>query len=129
MIVPAPSSSEVPLDSQTILFVKDGADAYNIRFRDENISFAGDDTKALAGQSFTTKLDAFRGVNRVRATINPNNSTIQVPTGMSITWNNTLPQADPAPSVTLTISGNMTTQTGTINIPVRVNNRDFTIPL
>ena len=129
VIVPAPSSSEVPLDSQTILFVKDGADAYNIRFRDENISFAGDDTKALAGQSFTTKLDAFRGVNRVRATINPNNSTIQVPTGMSITWNNTLPQADPAPSVTLTISGNMTTQTGTINIPVRVNNRDFTIPL
>lgn len=129
VIVPAPSSSEVPLDSQTILFVKDGADAYNIRFRDENISFAGDDTKALAGQSFTTKLDAFRGVNRVRATINPNNSTIQVPTGMSITWNNTLPQADPAPSVTLTISGTMTTQTGTINIPVRVNNRDFTIPL
>ena len=129
VIVPSPSSSEVPLDSQTILFVKDGADAYNIRFRDENISFAGDDTKALAGQSFTTKLDAFRGVNRVRATINPNNSTIQVPAGMSITWNNTLPQADPAPSVTLTISGNMTTQTGTINIPVRVNNRDFTIPL
>lgn len=129
VIVPAPSSSEVPLDSQTILFVKDGADAYNIRFRDENISFAGDDTKALAGQSFTTKLDAFRGVNRIRATINPNNSTIQVPAGMSITWNNTLPQADPAPSVTLTISGTMTTQTGTINIPVRVNNRDFTIPL
>lgn len=129
VIIPSPSASEIPLDSQTILFVKDGADAYNIRFRDENISFAGDDTKALAGQSFTTKLDAFRGVNRVRATINPNNSTIQVPSGMTITWNNTLPQQDPAPSVTLTISGNMTTQTGTINIPVRVNNRDFTIPL
>lgn len=130
VLVPEPSSSEIPLDSQTILFVKDGADAYNIRFRDENISFAGNDTKALAGQAFTTKLDAFRGVNRVRATINPNNSTIQVPVGMTITWNNdNLPQEDPAPSVTLTITGNMTTQTGTINVPVRVNNRDFTIPL
>jgi len=127
--IPA-SSSAIPLDTQTILFVHDGKDSYNISFSNDNLSFAGTSSAAIP-TSITTYINAYRGTTRVAAEILPTGyQVIDLPTGMTITPHNEDYSSEyPAPTITVTVTSSLTTQSGTVYIPVKVDNQIFDIPL
>ena len=130
-LTPIPASSSVtPLDTQTILFVHDGKDSYNISFSNDNLSFAGTSSAAIP-TSITTYINAYRGTTRVAAEILPTGyQIIDLPTGMTITPHNEDYSSEyPAPTITVNVTSSLTTQSGTVYIPVKVDNQVFDIPL
>lgn len=129
--------SDTPLDSQTILFVHEGRDAYTIRFREDNVSFAGVANSngvgghATGSETKSVVLDAFRGTTRVRASIHNTTQNVitGIPSGMSVTPINPANPVTNPPSVTLSPSSSMTSQAGTISFPVEVDDIIWRIPI
>ena len=124
---PSGVPSITPLDTQTLLFVHEGKDSYNISFDNDTLTFAGTDTAAVPG-SETTYINAYRGTTRVAATLSTQGITGK-PEGMTITVNNNPGSSYPGSTITVTVSSTMTSQTGTLYIPATVDSQVFMIPL
>lgn len=114
------------LDQQIVPVVSDGAsggkgeDAYTVILTNENHTFAGGTSAALAG-STTCNVVAYKGSTQVAATI----GTISgAPTGMSttITSNGTT-----SAYFTVTVTTSMATKNGVLTVPVTVDGKSFSM--
>lgn len=111
------------LDQQIIPVVSDGGkgeDAYTVILTNENHTFAGGTSAALAG-STTCNVVAYKGAEQVAATI----GTISgAPTGMSttITSNGTT-----SAYFTVTVTTSMVTKNGVLTVPVTVDGKSFSM--
>lgn len=114
------------LDQQVVPVVSDGAsggkgeDAYTVILTNENHTFAGGTSAALAG-STTCNVVAYKGATQVAATI----GTISgAPTGMSttITSNGTT-----SAYFTVTVTTSMVTKNGVLTVPVTVDGKSFSM--
>lgn len=97
----------------------DGDDAYSVVLTNENHTFAGNSTSALASE-MECNVIAYKGTTQVAATIG---TITGQPTGMTTSLiNNGTTNA--AFSVSVTTS--MVTKNGVLNIPITVDGKDFT---
>ena len=107
--------TSVLYDQQTIAVVMDGqpgADAYTVILSNENHTFAGDATSAVAGQSIDSQIISYKGTMAVAAHIGDISG---VPTGMTVSkLNNDTTSA----GFRVEVTGSMSTQSGVVTIPV-----------
>lgn len=102
-----------------ILVTEDGKDALSVSLSNDNHTFAGGTSSALA-DSVTCEVQAYKGATRVAATIG---TITGQPTGMTttITDNGTTSAA-----FTVTVTTSMTTTAGVLSVPVTVEGETFT---
>ena len=113
------------LDQQTIPVISDGLDgtngndAYSIVLTNDNHTFAGNTTSAIASQ-MECNVIAYKGTTQVAATIG---TITGQPTGMTtaILNNGTTNSA-----FRVSVTGDMTTRNGTLNIPLTIDGKSFT---
>lgn len=96
-----------------------GADAYTIILSNESHTFAGDTSKAIAGNT-SCYVVAYKGATQVAATIG---SISGAPTGMTTSLSN---NGTTSASFTVSVTTSMTTKSGTLTIPVTVDGKSFT---
>ena len=112
---------DTKIDEQIIPVVSDGldGDGYTVILTNDSHTFAATyDGKAVPGHT-TCKVFAYKGGSRVAATIG---NISDIPDGMSIniTTNNST-QAE----FRIDVDSNMTTESGTITVPVTVDGKSF----
>lgn len=109
-------------DSMTLVQITDGADgaeAYTLLLSNENHTFAGDTSAAIAS-SIVTNVIAYKGATQVAATI----GTIGgLPTGLSATPNN---NGTTTASITFAATNKLTTKSGQVTIPITIDGKSFT---
>ena len=121
------------LDSQTVPIVVDGTDgqpgtpgtpgadgkdAYTVILTNENHTFAGTNTAAIAS-STECGIIAYKGATQIAATI----GTISgAPTGMSVTKSGS---GTTSAKFTVAVTTDMTTKNGVLTIPVTVDSKTF----
>lgn len=113
------------LDQQTIPVISDGLDgtngndAYSIVLTNDNHTFAGNTTSAITSQ-MECNVIAYKGTTQVTATIG---TITGQPTGMTtaILNNGTTNSA-----FRVSVTGDMTTRNGTLNIPLTIDGKSFT---
>lgn len=91
----------------------DLTDGYSVTLSSESYTFKGDTDKVLGTQSITTEIQALRGGDVVRCSVNVDKIT--VPLGLTIKSDN----ASPKPTLTITADSNLN-RNGQILIPVSV---------
>jgi hypothetical protein len=114
------------LDQQIVPVVSDGTsggkgeDAYTVILTNENHTFAGGTSAALAG-STTCNVVAYKGATQVAATI----GTISgAPTGMSTTITSS---GTTSAYFTVTVTTSMVTKNGVLTVPVTVDGKSFSM--
>ena len=110
------------LDQQVISVVTDGVDgndAYTVILTNENHTFAGNTTSALASE-IECNVIAYKGTSQVAATIG---TITGQPTGMttSLLNNGTVNAA-----FRVSVTSSMVTKNGVLNVPITVDNKVFT---
>lgn len=118
----ASGSTRTLLDQQVISVVTDGVDgndAYTVILTNENHTFAGNTTSALASE-IECNVIAYKGTSQVAATIG---TITGQPTGMttSLLNNGTVNAA-----FRVSVTSSMVTKNGVLNIPITVDNKVFT---
>ena len=91
----------------------DLTDGYSVTLSSDSYTFKGDTDKVLGTQSITTEIQALRGGDVVRCSVNVDKIT--VPLGLTIKSDN----ASPKPTLTITADSNLN-RNGQILIPVSV---------
>lgn len=113
------------LDQQTIPVISDGLDgtngndAYSIVLTNDNHTFAGNTTSAIASQ-MECNVIAYKGTTQVAATIG---TITGQPTGMTTALLN---NGTTNSAFRVSVSGDMTTRNGTLNIPLTIDGKSFT---
>lgn len=116
------------LDQQTIPVVSDGADgtngtngadAYTVILTNENHTFTGNTTSALASE-IECNVIAYKGATQVAATIG---TITGQPTGMTTSLSN---NGTTNASFTVAVTTNMVTKNGVLTIPITVDGKNFT---
>lgn len=98
---------------------KNGADAYTLLLSNENHTFAGGTSAAIAA-SIVTNVIAYKGTTQVAATI----GTISgLPTGLTATINN---NGTTTASITFAATTSLTTKSGQVTIPITIDEKSFT---
>ena len=110
------------LDQQVISVVTDGVDgndAYTVILTNENHTFAGNTTSAIASE-IECNIIAYKGTTQVAATIG---TITGQPTGMttSLLNNETVNAA-----FRVSVTSSMVTKNGVLNVPITVDNKVFT---
>ena len=110
------------LDQQVISVVTDGVDgndAYTVILTNENHTFAGNTTSAIASE-IECNIIAYKGTTQVAATIG---TITGQPTGMttSLLNNGTVNAA-----FRVSVTSSMVTKNGVLNVPITVDNKVFT---
>lgn len=110
------------LDQQVISVVTDGVDgndAYTVILTNENHTFAGNTTSAIASE-IECNIIAYKGTTQIAATIG---TITGQPTGMttSLLNNGTVNAA-----FRVSVTSSMVTKNGVLNIPITVDNKVFT---
>ena len=112
------------LDQQTIPIVSDGAEgangepAYTVILTNENHTFSGGRTAAIAG-NVTCSVYAYKGATRVAATIG---TITGAPTGMSTSISN---NGKTTAAFKVSVTTSMVTKNGTLTVPVTVDGKVF----
>ena len=115
------------VDTQTVPVVADGAngtngtdgkDAYTVILTNENHTFAGSTTAAIAS-STVCNIIAYKGATQVAATIG---SITGAPTGMTVTPSGS---GTTNASFTVAVTTSMTTKNGVLTVPVTVDGKTF----
>ena len=113
------------LDQQTIPIISDGLDgtngndAYSIVLTNDNHTFAGNTTSAIASQ-MECNVIAYKGTTQVAATIG---TITGQPTGMTTSLlNNGMVNA----AFRVSVTSSMVTKNGVLNVPITVDNKVFT---
>lgn len=113
------------LDQQTIPIISNGLDgtngndAYSIVLTNDNHTFAGNTTSAIASQ-MECNVIAYKGTTQVAATIG---TITGQPTGMTTTLLN---NGTTNSAFRVSVTGDMTTRNGTLNIPLTIDGKSFT---
>lgn len=113
------------LDQQTIPVINDGLDgtngndAYSIVLTNDNHTFAGNTTSAITSQ-MECNVIAYKGTTQVAVTIG---TITGQPTGMTTTLLN---NGTTNSAFRVSVSGDMITRNGTLNIPLTVDGKSFT---
>lgn len=97
----------------------DGDDAYSIVLTNENHTFAGNSTSALASE-MECNVIAYKGTTQVAATIG---AITGQPTGMTTSLSN---NGTTNASFTVAVTTNMVTKNGVLTIPITVDGKNFT---
>lgn len=110
------------LDQQVISVVTDGVDgndAYTVILTNENHTFAGNTTSAIASE-IECNIIAYKGTTQIAATIG---TITGQPTGMttSLLNNETVNAA-----FRVSVTSSMVTKNGVLNVPITVDNKVFT---
>lgn len=110
------------LDQQVISVVTDGVDgndAYTVILTNENHTFAGNTTSAIASE-IECNIIAYKGTTQIAATIG---TITGQPTGMttSLLNNGTVNAA-----FRVSVTSSMVTKNGVLNVPITVDNKVFT---
>ena len=110
------------LDQQVISVVTDGVDgndAYTVILTNENHTFAGNTTSAIASE-IECNVIAYKGTTQIAATIG---TITGQPTGMttSLLNNGTVNAA-----FRVSVTSSMVTKNGVLNVPITVDNKVFT---
>lgn len=112
------------LDQQTIPIISDGVDgndgedAYTIILTNENHTFAGDTTSALASE-IQCNIIGYKGATQMATTIG---TITGQPTGMTTTVsNNDTTNA----SFTVSVTTSMVTKNGVLTIPITIDGKNF----
>lgn len=112
------------LDQQTVPIVSDGAagasgePAYTVILTNENHTFSGGRTAAIAG-NVTCSVYAYKGATRVAATIG---TITGAPTGMTTTISD---NGKTTAAFKVSVTTSMTTKNGTLTVPVTVDGKTF----
>lgn len=113
------------LDQQTIPVINDGLDgtngndAYSIVLTNDNHTFAGNTTSAIASE-IECNIIAYKGTTQVAATIG---TITGQPTGMTTSLlNNGMVNA----AFRVSVTSSMVTKNGVLNVPITVDNKVFT---
>ena len=106
------------LDQQTIPVVVSGVDGYSIILTNENHTFAGSETAALAS-STDCNIIAYHGATQVAATIG---TITGQPTGMTTTISN---NGTTSAKFTVTVTTSMVTKNGVLTVPVTADGKTF----
>ena len=115
------------LDQQTVPIVTDGTDgqpgengedAYTVILTNENHTFAGSETAAIASNT-DCYVVAYKGATQVAATIG---TITGVPTGMTVTPSGS---GTTSAKFTVAVTTSMTTKNGTLSVPVTVDGKTF----
>lgn len=118
----ASGSTRTLLDQQVISVVTDGVDgndAYTVILTNENHTFAGNTTSALASE-IECNVIAYKGTSQVAATIG---TITGQPTGMTTSLlNNGMVNA----AFRVSVTSSMVTKNGVLNVPITVDNKVFT---
>lgn len=114
---------DVLLDEQVIPVVSDGldGDGYTVVLSNDSHAFAATSDGAAVESETTCKVIAYKGGGRVSATIG---EITDIPDGMYVSVNadkNGTPDAE----FTVSVDSDMTTESGTITIPVIVDGKNF----
>lgn len=114
----------VMTDPQTWLYGwhkvgEDGEDALSVSLSNDNHTFAGGTSAALAGNT-TCAVTAYKGTTQVAATIG---TITGQPTGLTTSVSN---NGTTSASFTVTVDTTMTTQSGILSVPVTVDGQTFT---
>ena len=110
------------LDQQVISVVTDGVDgndAYTVILTNENHTFAGNTTSAIASE-IECNVIAYKGTTQVAATIG---TITGQPTGMTTALLN---NGTTNSAFRVSVTGDMTTRNGTLNIPLTIDGKSFT---
>ncbi len=114
------------LDQQIVPIVEDGSDSYTVILSDENHTFAGTDTAAIASTS-SCDVMVYKGSTQVIATIGTITGTPSLPiTGMTVgtVAGTTSPFA--WPKFTVSVNTSFTTKSGILSVPITVNDNGQT---
>lgn len=103
------------LDQQIVPIVEDGSDSYTVILSDENHTFAGTDTAAIASTA-SCDVMVYKGSTEVIATI----GTIQYPSNMSVDIYTGSTDPFVWPRFTVSVNNSFNTRNGTLNIPITV---------
>ena len=110
------------LDQQVISVVTDGVDgndAYTVILTNENHTFAGNTTSAIASE-IECNIIAYKGTTQIAATIG---TITGQPTGMTTSLlNNGMVNA----AFRVSVTSSMVTKNGVLNVPITVDNKVFT---
>lgn len=110
------------LDQQVISVVTDGVDgndAYTVILTNENHTFAGNTTSAIASE-IECNVIAYKGTTQIAATIG---TITGQPTGMTTSLlNNGMVNA----AFRVSVTSSMVTKNGVLNVPITVDNKVFT---
>ena len=113
-------SSSSRLDSQDIPVISNGADGYTVVLSNESHTFGGGVSAAVSG-SAQSNIIAYKGTTRVSATIG---TITGQPTGMTTSISN---NGTTSARFTVDVTTAMTTRSGTLNVPVTVDGKSFTL--
>ena len=97
---------------------EDGQDAITVSLSNDNHTFAGGTSAALAGNT-TCAVTAYKGTTQVAATIG---TITGQPTGLTTSVSN---NGTTSASFTVTVDTTMTTQAGVLSVPVTVEGQTF----
>ena len=116
------------LDQQIVPIVEEGSDSYTVILSDENHTFSGTDTAAIASTA-SCDVMVYKGSTQVIATIGTITGTPSLPvTGMTI--GTVAGSADPFawPKFTVSVNTSFTTRSGILSVPITVsdNGQTFT---
>ena len=96
-----------------------GADAYTVFLDDENHTFAGSATAAIAA-SATVRAYGYKGATQMAVTVG---TITGLPTGMTASISN---NSTTSASITISVTTSLTTKQGTLTIPLTVDGKSFT---
>lgn len=122
----ASSSSTAVLDQETVAVVSNGTngdkgdDAYTVILTNENHTFAGDNTKALTGQSAVCNVLVYKGT--VQKSVTSITNTTTLPTGLTFT---STTGTNASFTVGIHATNAMTTKSGTLNITINADGQTF----